>query len=201
MLIDGDMVFAYAEFYLQATNQLASLETRKYRKGDWNMFCMPLLFNFRHYLELGLKACIFMKKEIIVLETLSQANVLKENIYKTENMMGEKIKCTHDLSKLLKDLEKYFPNRVNLFSENVKNLINLISDYDKKSDVFRYPFDTKGKYIIPEQPILQVDEIKKMIMIVSKELNSISFQLIEDLNVTRNKFWNKDKKRRHIKSH
>lgn len=195
MLINGDMIFAYAEFYLQATNQLASLETRKYRKGDWNIFCMPLLFNFRHYLELGLKACIFMKKEEMVLESLSRASASKEDIYKTKNIMYEKIKCTHDLSKLLKNLEKYFPNEANIFSENVKNFINSISDYDKKSDVFRYPFDTKGKYIIPEQPILQVDEIKRMTKIASKELNSISFQLIEDLNVARNNFWNKHKRR------
>ena len=80
MLINGDMIFAYAEFYLQATNQLASLETRKYRKGDWNIFCMPLLFNSRHYLELGLKACIFMKKEEMVLESLSRASASKEDI-------------------------------------------------------------------------------------------------------------------------
>lgn len=194
MLIDGDMLFAYAEFYLQATNQLASLENREYRKGDWNMFCMPLLFNFRHYLELGLKSCIFMKKEEMILETLSRENTSKEDIYKTEKIMDEKIKSTHDISKLLKSLKKYFPNEDNIFSENVKYFINLISNYDKKSDVFRYPFDTKGKSIIPEQPILQVSEIKAMIKKVSKELNAIAFQLIEDRNVARNNFYKKSKK-------
>ena len=196
MLIDGDMIFAYAEAYLRATNQLASLETREYRKGDWNIFCSPLLFNFRHYLELVLKACIFMKKEKIVLETLLYSNVSQEDTYKTENILDEKIKATHDLSKLLKNVKKYFPSEDNLFSENVRNIIISISDYDKKSDVFRYPFDTKGNCIIPDQPILQqVDEIKRMIKVVSKELNSIAFQLIEDLNVARNNFWNKHKKR------
>ena len=194
MLINGDMIFAYAEYYLQATNQLASLKNREYRKGDWNIFCMPLLFNFRHYLELGLKSCIFMKKEEMILETLSRANASKEDIYKTEKIMDEKIKCTHDISKLLKSLEKYFPNEDNIFSENVKYFINSISDYDKKSDVFRYPFNTKGKCIIPEKPILQVGEIKAMIKKASKELNAIASQLIGDLNVARNNFFSKREK-------
>jgi hypothetical protein len=43
---------------------------------------------------------------------------------------------------------------------------------------------TKGKFFLLE-PIMQMDEMKKMIKETSYELNSIAGQLIEDLNLLR----------------
>jgi len=178
------MWFSYAEAYLNAANRLASMENREYRKGDWNIFAMPLLFLFRHYLELGLKACICMKKEIEILKAVSRSDTSREELLRAQEMMDEKLKCTHDLSKLAEDMKKCFSNRDFSFSESVQVYLNRLSDYDKKSDVFRYPFDTKGKLLLPE-PIMQMDEIKKMIKETSRELNSIATQLIENLNLLR----------------
>jgi len=143
-----------------------------------------LLFLFRHYLELGLKACICMKKEIEILKAVSRSDTSREELLRAQEMMDEKLKCTHDLSKLAEDMKKCFSNRDFSFSESVQVYLNRLSDYDKKSDVFRYPFDTKGKLLLPE-PIMQMDEIKKMIKETSRELNSIATQLIENLNLLR----------------
>jgi len=98
--------------------------------------------------------------------------------------MDKKLKCTHDLSKLLDNMKKCFSNKDCSFSESMQNYLNRLSNYDKKSEIFRYPFDTKGKLLLPE-PIMQMDEIKKMIKETSRELNSIAVQLIENLNLLR----------------
>ncbi|MBU4362433.1 hypothetical protein KJ813_07225 [bacterium] len=184
MVLSGDMLFSYAETYLNAAKRLASMENREYCEGDWNIFAMPLLFLFRHYLELGLKPCICMKKEEEILKTLSHSNTSQEELSKVKKVMDEKLKCTHDLSKLLGNMKKCFSNRDCSFSENVQDYLNCLSNYDKKSDVFRYPFDTKGNLLLLE-PIMPMDEIKKMIKKTSRELNLIAVQLIENLNFLR----------------
>jgi hypothetical protein len=68
-----------------------------------------------------------------------------------------------------------------------------LSNYDKKSEAFRYPFDTKGDLSLPE-PIMSIDEIKKMIKETSCELNSIAIQLIEELYPLNTAFLNKIKR-------
>lgn len=185
MVLSGDMLFSYAETYLNAAKRLASMENREYREEDWNMFAMPLLFLFRHYLELGLKACICMKKEIEILKAVSKSNTSREELLRAQEIMDEKLKCTHDLSKLVEDMKKCFLDREGSFSESVQDYLYHLSNYDKKSDVFRYPFDTKGNCLLPDQPIMPIDEIKKMIKETSCELNSIAVQLIDDLYLLR----------------
>ena len=185
MVLSGDMLFSYTEAYLNAAKRLASMENREYREGDWNIFAMPLLFLFRHYLELGLKACICMKKEIEILKAVSQSDTSREELLRAQEMMDEKLKCTHDLSKLAEDMKKCFPDREGSFSESVQDSLNHLFNYDKKSDVFRYPFDTKGNWLLLDRPIMPMDEIKKMIEETSRELNSIAAQLIEDLSLLR----------------
>ncbi len=185
VVFGGVTFFSYAETYLDAARRLASLETREFREGDWNMFVMPLLFLFRHYVELGLKACICMKKEIKILKVLSQPGASREEVQTARETMDEQLKCTHDVANLLRDMEKDFPEREWHFSKEVRDYFNQLSGYDKRSDVFRYPFDTKGDWILPEEPIMTMREIKKMIEDSSRELNAIAVQLMEDILLLR----------------
>ena len=193
MVLSGGMWFLCAEVYLDAVERLASMENREYRKGDWNIFAMPLLFLFRHYLELGLKACICMKKEKEILKAMSRSDTSREELLRARKMFYEKIKCTHDLLKLVEDMKKCFSDREGSFSVSVQGYLNRLSSYDKKSEAFRYPFDTKGNLSLPE-PIMSIDEIKKMIKETSCELNSIAIQLIEDLYPLNTAFLNKIKR-------
>lgn len=185
VVLSGEMLFSYSEAYLNAAKRLASMDNREYREGDWNVFAMPLLFLFRHYLELGLKACICMKKEIEILKAVSQSDPSREELLRAHETMDEKLKYTHDLSKLVGDMKKCFSDGEGSFSESAQDYLNRLSNYDKKSDVFRYPFDTKGNWLLPDQPIMPMGEIKKMIEETSRELNSIAVQLIENLNLLR----------------
>jgi len=182
VVFSGVTLFCYAEVYLDAAKRLASMENREYREGDWNIFAMPLLFLFRHYLELGLKACICMKKEIEIYKAISEPDTSREELLRVQKTMGEKLKCTHVLSELVGDIKKCFSNRKSLFSKSVQDYLKHLSNYDKKSDMFRYPFDTKGNWLEPDQPIMPISEIKKMIKETSRELNSIAEELIENLH-------------------
>jgi len=193
MVLSGGMLFLYAEVYLDAVERLASMENREYRKGDWNIFAMPLLFLFRHYLELGLKACICMKKEKEILKAVSQSDTSREELLRAREIFCEKLKCTHDLLELVEDMKKCFSDREGSFSVSVQDYLNRLSSYDKKSEAFKYPFDTKGNLSLPE-PIMSIDEIKKMIKETSCELNSMAIQLIEDLYPLNTAFLNKVKR-------
>lgn len=183
VVLSGGMLFSYSEAYLNAAKRLASMENREYREGDWNIFTIPLLFLFRHYVELVLKACICMKKELEILKAVSQSNASQEEVLRARDAMGEKLRCTHDLSKLVGDMKKCFSEREELFSKSVQDYLNRLSNCDKKSDVFRYPFDTKGDWLLPDQPMMPIGEIRKMIKETSRELNSRAVQLMENLNL------------------
>jgi len=185
VILSGNMLFTYAEAYLDAAKRLASMENNEYRKGDWNTFAMPILFLFRHYLELGLKACICMKKEIEIINAISQPSSSREKLLRARETMSEKLKCTHDLSKLVGDMKKCFPDREESFLESVQADLNRLFNYDKKSDMFRYPFDMKGNWFLADQRIMPMSEIKKMIQKTSCEVNSIAVQLIENLHLLR----------------
>ncbi len=185
VVLSGEMLFSYSEAYLNAAKRLASMDNREYCEGGWNIFAMPLVFLFRHYLELGLKACICMKKEIEIRKAVSQSDTLRGELLRAHETMGEKLKCTHDLSKLVGDMKKCFSDRESFFSESVQDYLNHLCNYDKKSDVFRYPFDTKGDWLLLDQSIMPMGETKKMIKETSRGLNSIAVQLIENLNLLR----------------
>ena len=134
-----------------------------------------------------------MKKEKEILKAVSRSDTSREELLRAREMVYEKLKGTHDLLKLVEDMKKCFSDREGSFSVSVQDYLNRFSSYDKKSEVFRYPFDMKGNFSLPE-PIMSIDEIKKMIKETSCELNSIAIQLIEDLYPLNTAFLNKIKR-------
>lgn len=91
------------------------------------MLVYPIIFNYRHYLELVLKEFILKFETVFLLQAKSKLH-------------------THDLKKLLdKLMEILEPQELGfLISSKQKKVIMDFHEIDSKNDAFRYIYDTKG---------------------------------------------------------
>ncbi|MDE1362796.1 hypothetical protein [Bacillus paralicheniformis] len=111
-------------------------------KDQTDMLVYPIIFNYRHYLELVLKEYILK--------------------FQTVFLRQDKKLHTHDLKKLLdKLLEILEPQKLGfLISSKQKKVIMDFHKIDSKNDAFRYIYDTKGnlnhKYEQKEFNLLEV---------------------------------------------
>lgn len=117
-----DMHYAYSEgFFNIAHNAIVPAHTQS------DILIYPIIFNYRHYLEL----------------------VLKEYISKFENVFRYKSKfnqITHNLDELLKQLMKILEAQKLgfLISSKQKKVIRDFHNIDRKNDAFRYIYDKRG---------------------------------------------------------
>ena len=105
----------------------------------------PVVFLYRHALELYMKAVIFIGSPMLALKGMT--GVKRQTLLKT-----------HDLDRLRQDLERVFeayewewdlgiPHFQSL--EDFRNTIAELHEVDARSDAFRYPLDTKGGPLLP----------------------------------------------------
>lgn len=100
---------------------------------------IPIFFQIRHSLELGLKA------NIIELEKINKGIQKIEFDGKTHNISGLNIKLKEhfsalELDKFSIELKLEFDN----FQSNLDQLVDKFDFLDKQSYTFRYPVDKKG---------------------------------------------------------
>jgi hypothetical protein len=86
-------------------------------KGE-NRSAMPVLFLFRHYVELALK------------DTLAQAGAFAIELSNK--------KFGHDLSALWEETEKVFDNYVIEDRQQIRDVVNELVELDQRADAFRY---------------------------------------------------------------
>jgi len=128
----------YADAFSDAAYKLA---VAKFQEPGYQDFkSLPIVFLFRHALELYMKGVIVYGKMII-------------NLSKIEKFELNHILSTHDLKKLLPDFKQSildqnweWPPIVNYENEIVSldQMIDEIDIYDKHSYSFRYPIQKKS---------------------------------------------------------
>jgi HEPN domain-containing protein len=123
----------YAEVYRDAVRVLLSW-IKKNQGGYHDYQILPLLFLFRHYLELQLKGMI-----------LQRGGTFRPK--------------EHSLSQLLKLIKLYDTNGYLVESPLI---IRQLSALDERSDVFRYPEDTKGKRYFQQTTVPIYEELTKL---------------------------------------
>jgi len=149
----------YAEVYLDAIKELLSwLKDRQLGYHDYQI--LPLLFLFRHYLELQLKG--------LIVQT------------------GAKFRHKdHNLRELLNIIKPHDDKR---YLTKSPKLISQLSVLDEKSDVFRYPEDTKGKRYFQNkknpiyEQLIRLASLEQIIIITTKELENLEgyFDAVKD---------------------
>ena len=136
----------YAQSYKDAGDRL--VEYAQLDKTSINLLVFPILFLYRHYLELALK-------EIIIAAT---------KYLKKEH--GKIFSC-HDLSKLWKRTkELIYEVKMEISSDDmiaVENQILQFYQLDRTSQTFRYPIDNKGNILKNLSHCINIENVREII--------------------------------------
>lgn len=159
----------YAEGYKIAAELIENKLLENPEKQDFLIY--PLVYTYRHYLELKLKEIIVEGHDI-----LSQTkDFQKEN---------------HNLIKLWLELQRtmklVYKEEYQAPPPTIEKKIKELHDTDINSDGFRYPINQKGKQNLENLKIINFRNFKDEVFEVKRYLETIadSFYAIKDANST-----------------
>jgi len=162
-------LFKYALGYKNAVIKLLEegFSNSKYRIIDFYL-PYPILYLFRHFVELQLK-------EIIVIYSEYNEGKKHEKIHDLK-ILWNKVKL------ILEEIFYHKPNKhIQLHRNNFKILEEIILDlhkYDKDSTVFRYPTDKFGSISIQSEIQIFVDDLKEKVNYTFDLMEFISNRII-----------------------
>lgn len=159
-------------YYDVAINSLKRLKDKSIGERDSHIY--PILFNFRHYLELIMK------------DTLRNYKLINN-----ESIKDEENKDLHSLCKLWNKLKLYIAQTEDMNSEDIKAFETLINDYhklDKNSTSFRYTLDISGENLnISQSQSISLDNLeiimKKMHNFI-EGINALSYAQLDSIQDT-----------------
>jgi len=153
----------FAEAYRQAADQLADWLAATSNRG---LIMYPLLFLYRHYIELGLKGCV-------------ELAIIRERVVRgTDDSTSVALK-SHSLTELLGTLRTYceqddmmrnpaFACSFKSFSKCIEELVSL----DPTSMVTRYPLDNKK--MVPTLDKLPTVDPQNLCDVIGRMANLLS---------------------------
>lgn len=156
-------------YYDVAINSLKGLKDRGVGERDSHIY--PILFNFRHYLELIMKDTLTIYKLI-----------------NNESAKDEENNDLHNLCKLWNKLKPYIAQTEDMNTEDIKAFETLINDFhklDKNSTSFRYTLDISGENLnISQSQSISLDNLeiimKKMHNFI-EGINALSYAQLDNI--------------------
>lgn len=143
-----DDLGAFALGYREAANVLAQRMADARGYADYDGY--PILFLYRHALELSLKAIVYRGAKLV-------------GLISEENIDVKKLFERHDLPRLLPAIRSIFAQMGSNFEgsglhsyEDFASLIKSIHSIDPGSYTFRYPLDRTGKANLPNHFVVNV---------------------------------------------
>lgn len=140
---------AYGRSYHEAAQQLVKhMAASHYRDPD----ACPIVFLYRHAVELYLKAVIHWGNSLLLLN--GKPIVQHRNIF-TEHRLTVLLKSVKRILKFQKALDNWGDSHFNDFSD-VETVIKELEELDPGSYSFRYPITTKGHDALPHHFVFNV---------------------------------------------
>lgn len=161
---------AYAEGYARAAKSLA----RDFLScGSADNMAYPIVFLYRHALELSLKNIIL------------RGNYL--GILRMEDA-SEKVRYNHDLEELLeialRVLKQRFPNdHIEALSQRLEVLTTDLAALDRSSYVFRYPVNRSGGRPVEEPIAVSIAALARQLDPLLRDLDSVDLALDAEIGV------------------
>lgn len=158
---------AFAKGYTLAANRLAASLLDAQRFPDYEAY--PVVFLYRHALELSLKHIIYGSVELAAFRRMDEIN--------------EQLKNNHDLVSLSqtagKVLSLLFPNDEMLgrLKTTVAALCKDWADIDPGSYAYRYPIDTKGRPSTKKHQVVNLRALSNRMAEVLEDLDTVHFGL------------------------
>lgn len=155
----------FAKGYTLAANRLASLLLEAPRFSDYEAW--PVVFLYRHALELSLKHIIYSSP---LLEAFKYLDVVDRGLQNSHDLRW--------LSKIVETvLARLFPG-----DESLRQTIAMVtetchefSEIDPRSDGYRYPIDSKGQRSTKRRQVVNLGSFADRMSSVLKELDIIHF--------------------------
>jgi len=153
----------FAKGYMLAADRLTNLLFDCTHFSDYEAY--PIVFLYRHALELSLKHIIYTSVMLSAFKSLDD--------------IENKLKNTHDLKKLAKTVEALLSS---LFPEDyslrdiiafVKKTCSEFSAIDSKSDGYRYPIDSNGLHSTKQHQVINLGAFAKRMSSVLEYLDTI----------------------------
>lgn len=159
--------WAFAKGYTLAANRLAASLLEAPRFSDYEAY--PVVFLYRHALELSLKHVIYGGVELAAFRRIDDIN--------------EQLRNSHDLVDLSRIagnvLSLLFPNdeMVSGLNTSVAAICKDWSQIDPRSDAYRYPIDTKGYPSTKKHQVVNLRVLSTRMAAVLEDLDTIHFGL------------------------
>ena len=165
---------AFGEGYHLAAKNLTENLIKKHNFPDYEGY--PIIFLYRHSLELYLKFLIYKSAKLINFKSLKFLQIKLENSHKLIY-----------LSNLAKDLLiKLFPNDKGL-EDLMPEIIELCKQFetlDENSYSFRYPITTKGEISTDKHLVVNIDSVYNTMEKYLEILSNFHFGLnVEEENI------------------
>jgi len=158
---------AYAKGYTRAANRLSASLLKARSFPDYEAY--PVVFLYRHALELSLKHIIYGGVELAAFRRMDDIN--------------NQLKNDHDLVSLSRTagqvLSLLFPNDVMLarLKTSVAVTCKDWSQIDPRSDAYRYPIDTKGRPSTKKHQVVNLRALATRMATILEDLNTVHFGL------------------------
>lgn len=153
----------YALAYCEAAERLFQPILNSGNFADYDAY--PILFLFRHYVELTLKEVVLLTKRIAVVE---QTELPPFNM------------ATHNLGTLLEAADRnleLLKETLGLdeqpFEEQTKAFILDLSSFDQRSDAFRYPVDKNGNLFFADHFPVGLPQVAENMEYIHRNLTGL----------------------------
>jgi len=157
----------FSKGYTLAAERLAKMLLEASRFSDYEAY--PVIFLYRHALELSLKHVIYSSVELAA--------------YRYVDDIDDKLHNSHNLRNLAKaaraSLTLLFPEDELLQTMHsvIETTCSELSDLDSDSSGYRYPIDTKGEHSTKKNQWVNLESFATHMSAVLDELDTIHFAL------------------------
>jgi hypothetical protein len=168
----------FAKGYISAAEQLAGTLLRAPRFSDYDAY--PVVFLYRHALELSLKHVIYRCSELGAL--------------RSANGIDGDLKNNHRLLELMDtvtaSLERLFPGDALLAGllPKCRQTCAELAAIDADSFAFRYPMDKKGQYSTKVHLTLNLASFAEHMSAILEELSTVRFALSGEIDLASEAF-------------
>lgn len=158
--------------YAEGYKKLADAGVAHIAEAHWDvdLLVYPILFCYRHYLELRLKEFVLTGGDLVDQKLAFPTNHILPQIWRAVRPLLEKIWPGAETKGQL---------------DAIEDVVNQLSEIDPKSTAFRYPLDKDENRSLPGLRHINVRQVSEVINGIAPTLDGASCGIDEDLDAKR----------------
>jgi hypothetical protein len=159
----------FAQAYRESADHLAEKFLSNIRYGYRDSDGYPIVFLYRHALELNLKNIIYKSSRLVSLRDVEKFDNTLHNRHELVDLAGKAINL----------LESLFLSDVDILNlcNKMKKVAMDFENIDIASFAFRYPISKKGEYSTRKHLIVSIESFYKILSPLLKDLEVVDFGL------------------------